>query len=1302
MNEHPHPTPSLMNRAAGFCLKNPFLVLPVLLGVIFWGIYTAPFDWHVPGLTRDPVPVDAIPDIGENQQIVFTQWTGRSPQDVEDQITYPLTVALLGIPDIKTVRGYSMFGFSTIYVTFKESADFYSSRTRILEKLNALPPHFLPEDVSPTLGPDATALGQIFWYTLEGRDPEGHPVGGWNLEELRTIQDGQVRYALQAADGVAEVSSIGGFVREYQVDADPDLLRHYGISITQLAQAIRQSNTDTGARTMEINRVEYMLRGAGFIRSVEDVNLTVITNRDGIPVYVQDVAKVAVGPAPRRGALDKGGIETVGGVAVSRFGAHPLATIRHVKEKISELSAGMPEKVFIDFSQTTMAQVQQFADDANLPIPDDGQLDQTAWLGWARRHDLKDYPAWMKRSKVTLIPFYDRTRLIHETLNTLNTAMIQQVLVTLLVVMVMIRHVRASLLISSLMPMAILGTFVLMKYTGVDAHVIALSGMAIAIGTLVDMGIVMCENIRRHLGLADFSKVTSRDVIYEAVAEVSGAVTTAVAATIVGFAPVFALQASAGKLFRPLAFTITYALGVALLLALLVLPTLARMLLSPRKKSALTRRIETRLPAKGLSQGVRILPWLAIIPVLLFLAQDWLPLGPEQGFIRNALFVTLLCGLFLALFGLFQHNYAALLGIMLNHKKWFALIPLSLACFGMLGWLGSERLLGWIPRTIRTIPVVSTFMQAFPGLGDEFMPSLDEGSFLSMPSAMAHASIGEALDTLSKMDAAIASLPETTSAVGKLGRADSALDPAPLTMFEIMIEYSPEFLSDGDEHHLTFRYLPHETDLVRSIDGTPLTAPDGEPYIAQGRFLRDEQNQLIPDKNGFPFRLWRPALNTALNPERRAWKGIQSIDDLWNEITAVSRIPGSTSSPKMQPIETRLVMLQSGMRAPMGIKITGPDLTTVAETGLAFEKILKTVPALRPETLFSDRIEGKPYIEMIWNRQALAQYGISIDTARQILQMSIGGMTVTTIEGRQRFGVRIRYPRDRCDSLEDLASIMVASPTGARIPLDQLAEITYRRGPQVIKSEDTRLIGYVTFDKQPHISEIDAVQQARRAIEQRIDDGSLIIPPGVSYRFAGTYENQLRAAQTLRLILPITLIILFMIIYRQFSAVSTTLFVFSGIFAAWSGGFILLWLYAQPWFLDFTIWGTPLRDVFHVHTTHLSVAVWVGFLALFGMACNNGVLMATILTQSFHTDESLTRPQIRQRVIEAALLRVRPAIMTTATTLLALLPVLTAQGRGADIMGSMAIPVAGGMLIELITLFIVPVLFCARIEKKFQ
>ncbi|UCE17560.1 MAG: efflux RND transporter permease subunit, partial [Gemmatimonadota bacterium] len=744
-----------LDRLIGFCLENKIVVALVILFVVTWGIMVAPFDWNFWGLQRSPVPVDAIPDIGENQQIVFTEWMGRSPQDVEDQITYPLTVSLLGIPGVKTVRSFSFFGFSSIYIIFKDDVDFYWSRSRVLEKLGSLPAGTLPEGVQPTMGPDATALGQVFWYTLEGRDEDGKPTGGWDLNELRSIQDWYVRYALLSAEGVSEVASVGGFVQEYQIDVNPDAMRANRVTLGEIFNAVRMSNVDVGARTIEVNNVEYVIRGLGFIENIGDIEKTVVKVNANIPISIKDVATVSLGPALRRGALDKEGTEVVGGVVVTRYGENPLATIGNVKKKIEEISPGLPRRV--------------------LP---DGRI-----------------------SQVRIVPFYDRTGLIYETLGTLNTALTDEILVTIIVVIIMVMHLGSSFLISGILPLAVLMCFIGMKLFGVDANIVALSGIAIAIGTIVDMGVVVSENIMKHLKAA-FPEENRLEVVRRGASEVGGAVVTAISTTVVSFLPVFTMEAAEGKLFKPLAYTKTFALIASVIVALTIIPSFAHIIFAGRVNGKKLRSILSGLLVvagiiisiflswwvgfivilvggypffkQNLSGKIlKVIPYgvngLAVIVVGILLARHWVPIGPEKGLLLNLIFVALFIGGLLIFLQVFKRFYERILRWCLVHKVLFLSIPTLLVILGGTIWLGFDRVFGFLPERIRSIPLVTTVSHTFPGLGKEFMPPLDEGSYLLMPTTMPHASIGECLDVLQKQDMAIRAIPEVESVVGKIG-----------------------------------------------------------------------------------------------------------------------------------------------------------------------------------------------------------------------------------------------------------------------------------------------------------------------------------------------------------------------------------------------------------------------------------------------------------------------------------------------------------------------------------------------------
>ncbi len=1242
----------MLNKSIKFLIENKLVAVILLVVFVGFGTVYAPFKWDTGFLPTDPVAVDAIPDIGENQQIVFTKWDGRSPQDIEDQITYPLTTTLLGIPGVKTIRSSSMFGFSSIYIIFDEDIEFYWSRSRILEKLNSLPSGLLPEGVNPALGPDATGLGQIFWYTLEGRDKDGNVTGGWDLQELRSIQDYYVKYALASASGVSEVASIGGYVKEYQIDVNPELMRQYNIGLTQVVKAVKESNKDIGAQTLEINQAEYLVRGLGYVKSIEDIENAVVTSENYTSIRIKDIGKVSLGPATRRGILDKEGAEVVGAVVVARYGANPLEVINNVKEKIAELSKGLPSKVLSDG----------------------------------------------RTSQLTIVPFYDRTELIQETLGTLNEALTLEILITILVIIVMVFNLRASILISGLLPVAVLMVFIAMKFFGVDANIVALSGIAIAIGTMVDVGIILAENIIRHLE-EDDKKTPINTVVYNATAEVSGAIVTAVMTTIISFIPVFTMIGAEGKLFRPLAFTKTFALTASIIIALFLIPPFAAFFFKNRNiRKSTNYGISSLLILAGFI-AVIFGHWIGLIligfgfvalavlkeklskersnkfniylsaaAIVFLLAEYWRPLGVDKSIIWNLIFVGIICFGLLASFSLFKNYYTQILKWALANKLLFLTIPTALLILGFI---------------------------IYKNTGKEFMPSLNEGSFLLMPTSMPHAGIEENKRVLQQLDMAVASIPEIETVVGKSGRTESALDPAPLSMYENVIQYKSEYMLNSDGKRQRFQvddngfFIQKDSTYIAN-PSTEISSSTIENYREDGKKVVETvdvpSEKLIPNDDGEFFRNWRPEVN--------------SPDDIWNEIVKVTKLPGVTSAPKLQPIETRLVMLQTGMRAPMGIKVKGQDLKQIEAFGVELETILKQAEGVKQEAVFADRIVGKPYLLIDINREKLARYGVTIEEVQNVLKVAVGGMVLTqTVEGRERYGVRVRYPRELRSDPSDLEAIYVPVEKGSPVPLSELATIRYEQGPQVIKSEDTFLVGYVLFDKLDGFAEVNVVENAQALIQQKIDNGELIVPKGISYKFTGTYENQLRAEKTLSIIVPLALLVIFLILYFQFRSVSTTFMVFTGIAVAFAGGFVMIWLYGQDWFLNFNFFGENLRDLFNMRTVNLSVAVWVGFIALFGIATDDGVVMATYLTQTFDKNDPTDIKEIRKSTLEAASKRIRPCLMTTVTTILALLPVLTSTGKGSDIMIPMSIPIFGGMLLDTTSYFLVPVLYSWRKER---
>jgi len=807
----------MLNKSIKFLIENKLVAVLLLALFVGWGVVNAPFNWETGFLPTDPVAVDAIPDIGENQQIVFTKWQGRSPQDIEDQITYPLTTSLLGIPGVKTIRSSSMFGFSSIYIIFEEDIEFYWSRSRILEKLNSLPANLLPDGVNPSLGPDATGLGQIFWYTLEGRDKDGNVTGGWDLQELRSIQDYYVKYGLSSASGVSEVASIGGYVQEYQVDIDPEKMRQYNVSMGDVVKAVKQSNQDIGAQTLEINQVEYLVRGLGYVKSIADIESAVVDSENFTSIRIKDVANVHLGPATRRGILDKEGAEVVGGVVVARYGANPLEVINNVKAQIAEISSGLPTKTLADG----------------------------------------------RTSQVTIVPFYDRTELIEETLDTLNEALTLEILITILVIIIMVFNLRASILISGLLPVAVLMVFITMKLFNVDANIVALSGIAIAIGTMVDVGVILAENMIRHLEdeklrLNENGKeYSTNEIIYNATAEVSGAILTAVLTTIISFLPVFTMIGAEGKLFRPLAFTKTMALTASLIIALFIIPPIAAFLF---RKTSVRERTQYAINGTLVLLGILAIVygfWLGLIliafaitsflkvrgtlsrkrknlidiiissvAIVLLLATYWRPLGFDRGIVMNLIFVSIICFGLLGVFSIFRIYYERILRWALQNRYLFLIFPATVLTLGIL-----------IMRNT----------------GKEFMPALNEGSFLLMPTSLPHAGVEENKRVLQQLDMAVASIPEIETVVGKAGRTESALDPAPLSMYENVIQYKPEYMRNSSGKRQRYKVNDDGLFVLKNnkfIINTNNEIDEDVNYEKDSLKTTATRNDLIEDEDG--------------------------------------------------------------------------------------------------------------------------------------------------------------------------------------------------------------------------------------------------------------------------------------------------------------------------------------------------------------------------------------------------------------------------------------------------------------------
>ncbi len=1166
-------------------LRRRSFILAALALLTTLAISVQPFDQLSPnalGLegVRDPISVAAIPHLGENQQVLITEWPGRSPKEVEDHITYPLTSQLLGLSGVKTLRGSSLFGLSSIYVIFDDDKTEEWARARLLETLASLPDSTLPVGVKPQLGPDATALGQVFWYVLEAEHlHDGSPSNAWDLESLRAIQDWQVRRALEAVEGVAEVSSIGGYVKEYVVEADPEALAERGLSLQQLSRAVKESNLDVGARSLEINQVEHLVRGVGQLSSLEDLERAVIPRDRGEPVSIGEVARVYEAPGLRRGALDVGGAESVGGVVVIRSSARALEVIKQLKTAIRSLNESLPKR------RSTQGQVAQ----------------------------------------VKVRSIYDRSILIDETLGTLSSALTQQVLITLLVVLILLGRLSSALVISTVLPLGLSLTFLLMWGFNVQANMMSLAGIAIAIGTMVDMGIIIVERIDRATRDLERGSTPRHDRIARAVAEVAPAVLTSACTTLLSFLPVLALTEAEGKLFHPLAVTKSLALLSAIVLAIFSLPLLASFMPVGRIKSDRVGRLGRMI--------IRVAP---ILLAIYLLSTVWTPLDHEPASVGAFSDVSLIISACLLPLGLFIYAYRTILTWVLDRPLRALMVPLCVVIFGGLCWVGVDQ------------DHSDALHDMFPGLGAEFMPPFDEGDFVYMPTLMPHVSFTESLQVLRRLDADLEGIPEVRQAVGKLGRAESALDPAPVSMFEILVSYVSEY------------------DI----------SPSGERV-----------------------RRWRPH--------------IKSPEDIWAEVVKVARRPGLTSAPLLMPIQTRQVMLQSGMRAPQGLKLQADTLADLERAGRYLEGLIREVSGVSSASVFAERVVGKPYLELRFDREALRRYGVTMSVAQRSLSLTLAGEVASVmVLGRERYAIRVRGSRSYRDDVEGLRSIPITiNSRGDTIPLDQLAELKYIHGPQAIKSEDGVLTSYLTFDLDDERGRMGAsdvmarvltrISQARAQFSEEMSQEGASDPlAGVLITPEGQYKSQERSAATLKVLVPIALLLILSVLSLQFRRKSTIAMIYAGVLVSLSGAFTLLWCYQQPWFLHVELFGFDLREVFHIEPVKLSVAVWVGMIALLGIATDDGVVIASALERSLDARSPQGAAELREMVIEEASARLIPCLMTTATTLIALLPVIMSAGRGADVIRPMALPSVGGMCFELLTLFVVPTLFFWRERRK--
>lgn len=1089
-------------------LRNRFLVLCAALLITAWGIKAV-----------YSTPVDAIPDLNENQVIVFADWAGRSPQEVEDQVTYPLSVNLQGLAGVKTVRATSMFGFSLVTVIFGDDVDNYFARSRVLERLSYLST-LMPSGVTPQLGPDATGLGWVYQYYLHV-DPRSVPGGGYDLGQLRAVQDWFVRYQLNAVPGVAEVASIGGFVRQYQIEVSSLKMRALGISLQDVLTAVSANNLNVGGKTIDENGMEFVVRGVGLVRGIGDLEkITLRTGTNGTPVYLDQVATVQLGGEFRRGALDVDGREVVGGIVVMRSGENAMAVIRRVKDRLAEIGPGLPPGV-------------------------------------------------------TIVPFYDRSDLITRTVATLKDALWEEMLLVTLAHILFLFHFRSILIVTIPLPLSILIAFILMNRFGISSNIMSLSGIAIAIGVLVDAGIVMTENVIRHCELREKSKGAAMgsegsvrltrqetwDCTLTAACQVGRPIFFAMAIIVLAFIPVFVLGGQEGKLFRPLAFTKTFACIGATILAVTLVPVLCSLLVR----------------------------------------------GPFHAEEDNRVMRLLL------------RLYDPALSWALEHRRTVLGAAAAL--------LGAAIIIAFgLPRPVvdrlRSVGVPGPVLQAVTGFGKEFMPPLNEGSLLFMPTLLPATSLSEVNRIMAWQDRVLSEVPEVASAAGKLGRADTSTDPAPVEMIETTIVLKPEYVST------------HRTLL--GVLRIPWT----------------ERN---------------PAWRNGMTRERL-------VAELTGKLTLVpGYIPGF-----LQPIENRILMISTGIRAQLGVKLLGDNLDVLQREAFAVQRVVEAVPGA--VGVAPSRVQGKPYLEFEVDRTAMARFGLDAQRVLDAVEVGIGGRNVaTTIEGRQRFPIQVRLQRDERDDLERLGSILVTAPSGLQIPLAQVTTLRRVVGPNEIASENGRLRVFVQANVQGR--DLGSfVTEVKRRVEQEIVPN---LPAGVTVEYSGQYEELLRAEKTLWIVVPLSMLIIFLMLYVVYDSAKEAAHVILAVPFALSGSVFLQ--YALGY--------------------NFSVAVWIGYIALFGIAIQTGVVMVVYLEEALarkraECGDAFGRADLLDAIRAGARLRLRPKVMTVATTIASLLPIMWSTRAGAEVMKPLAAPVIGGSISSLLHILIVTPVIVAWLRER--
>jgi Cu(I)/Ag(I) efflux system membrane protein CusA/SilA len=1153
----------MIEKVIEWSIKNRFMVMLTLVFVTVGGI-----------LALVNIPLDAIPDLSDVQVIIYTEYPGQAPQVVEDQVTYPLTTAMLAVPYAKVVRGYSFFGFSFVYIIFEDGTDLYWARSRVLEYLNFVSGR-LPPGVAPSLGPDATGVGWVYEYIIKDT------TGKYDLQALRSIQDWYLRYELTAVAGVSEVASVGGFVKQYQVEVDPNKLLAYDLPIQRIRRAIQRSNSDVGGKLIEMGEMEFMVRGLGYIQSKEDLeSISLGVDAYGTPILLKNVANVQLGPELRRGILEWNGEgEVAGGIVVMRFGENALEVIHNVKKKLKELEKGLPQGVVIEMG-------------------------------------------------------YDRSGLIERAIDTLKEKLIEEMTVVALICAIFLLHFRSAFVAIITLPVGILISFLVMYFLRINANIMSLGGIAIAIGVMVDASVVMVENAHKHLE-RDHRTKPHAEIMLDAAKEVGPALFYSLVIITVSFLPVFSLQEQSGRLFKPLAYTKTFAMAASSFLAITLIPVL------------MTFFVRERVFTPETSTSQRMGTWILAVagPPVLVILGGILGMNLPDWSLVLALGLSIFAALCLMPQKMISESRNPVSRLLIR-----AYLPIIRV---VLRWRSVTILLA-------ALIVVAT-LYPLSRLGSEFLPPLNEGDLLYMPTTLPGISVTKARELLQQTDKIIQSFPEVHHTLGKIGRAETATDPAPLSMIEttIMLRSGVEY-----EEKPVKRFFSHWPGWLKE----PLIWI--WPEVKKGRVIHEWRKKTI-DRffSGWPSWLkWPLGL---LWPEERHI----TIEELVDDLDAAVQFPGLTNAWTM-PIRTRIDMLSTGIKTPVGIKLMGPDLQTLSDLGAEIEALVRDIPGTL--SAYSERVTGGNYLDFKIKRDEIARYGLTIGDVQDVIMTAIGGMNVTfTVEGLERYPVNVRYSRELRDDIERLNRVLVSTPMGgAQVPLAQLAELSIHKGPPAIKSENARKTAWIYVD----LKGVDVGSYVKRARE--IVDREVKFPPGYSIVWSGQYEYMERARKTLNIVLPVTLLIIFVLLYIHFRNITEAMIVMATLPFSIVGGVWLLFILKY----------------------NVSVAVVVGFIALAGLATEIGVVMLAYLDESYgrRVQQGLMRTtgDLHAAVIGGAVMRVRPVLMTVSTTVIGLLPVMLGTATGSQVMKRIASPMVGGLIsATILTLVIIPTIY--DIWKRF-